>query len=303
MSVFPLTRWATARARHYQLALCMRVGAPLLEFQPGPGGMRVACCCGQQHDSFGWHVGVCRRGNRLGLWQVRHDAAQIALMVVSRRHGCTVHDCSTGSGSWFGAAGYRPGSSRSRAADLVYVGFYGVGSHLFVDVAVTDPGSGAALAAAPSSDTSSGVAALQRSEKKCQKYEPLAAAVGSWFRPGVMERYGTVSEGLHWLLRSLAGDRDRDPRRCDDYTEPARSCITYMAGMVVFGGVMGDAAIVDTVISEDCVRAGVAGLRPAAARVVGAGRRQGDVADTPDQRDVEGLGGQFWYEARMGGGS
>ena len=86
------------------------------------------------------------------------------------------------------------------------------------------------------------------------------------------------------------------------YTEPARSCITYMAGMVVFGGVMGDAAIVDTVISEDCVRAGVAGLRPAAARVVGAGRRQGDVADTPDQRDVEGLGGQFWYEARMGGG-
>ena len=45
------------------------------------------------------------------------------------------------------------------------------------------------------------------------------------------------------------------------------------------------------------------GLRPAAARVVGAGRRQGDVADTPDQRDVEGLGGQFWYEARMGGGS
>ena len=105
------------------------------------------------------------------------------------------------------------------------------------------------------------------------------------------------------MLRSLAGDRDRDPRRCDDYTEPARSCITYMAGMVVFGGVMGDAAIVDTVISEDCVRAGVAGLRPAAARVVGAGRRQSDVADTPDQRDVEGLGGQFWYEARMGGGS
>ena len=27
-----------------------------------------------------------------------------------------------------------------------------------------------------------------------------------------------------------------------------------------------------------------------------------DVAEAPDQRDVEGLGGQFWYEARMGGG-
>ena len=33
-----------------------------------------------------------------------------------------------------------------------------------------------------------------------------------------------------------------------------------------------------------------------------AGRRRSDVADAPDQRDVEGLGGQFWYEARMGGG-
>ena len=117
-----------------------------------------------------------------------------------------------------------------------------------------------------------------------------------------MERYGTLSEHLHGLLRTLAGDRDRDPRRCDDFTEPARSCITYMAGMVVFGGVMGDAAIVDTVISEDCLRAGVAGVRPAAARVVGAGRRRSDVAEAPDQRDVEGLGGQFWYEARLGGG-
>ena len=63
----------------------------------------------------------------------------------------------------------------------MYVGFGGVGAHLFVDVAVTDPGSGAALAAAPPSDVSSGVAAEQRSEKKCQKYEPLAAAVGGTF--------------------------------------------------------------------------------------------------------------------------
>ena len=97
------------------------------------------------------------------------------------------------------------------------------------DVAVTDPGSGAALAAAPPSDTSSGVAAEQRSAKKRQKYEPLADAVGSRFCSGVMERYGTVSDGLHGLLRTLAGDRDRDPRRCDDYTEPARSCITYFS--------------------------------------------------------------------------
>ena len=75
--------------------------------------------------------------------------------------------------------------------------------------------------------------------------------MGSTFEPGVMERYGTLSGGLHGLLRDLAGDRDRDPRRCDDFTEPARSCITYMAGMVVFGGVLGDAAMVDTAISED----------------------------------------------------
>ena len=29
---------------------------------------------------------------------------------------------------------------------------------------------------------------------------------------------------------------------------------------------------------------------------------RGDAAEAPDQRDVEGLGGQFWYEARLGGG-
>ena len=38
------------------------------------------------------------------------------------------------------------------------------------------------------------------------------------------------------------------------------------------------------------------------ARVVRAGRRRGEVADEPDQRDIEGLGGQFWYEARLGRG-
>ena len=44
-------------------------------------------------------------------------------------------------------------------------------------------------------------------------FTELWAVVGSSFVSGVMERYGTVSQGLLGLLRSLSGDRDRDPRR------------------------------------------------------------------------------------------
>ena len=72
----------------------------------------------------------------------------MALLIVSRRYGYTAVDCSARAWlarSWFGSAGLRPGSTRSRAADLVYPHYFGPGHHLFLDIAVADPGVGAAL--------------------------------------------------------------------------------------------------------------------------------------------------------------
>ena len=90
--------------------------------------------------------------------------------------------CSAGAGNWFGAAGWRAGSTGYRRADVVMPHHLGMGRHLFLDVAVTDPGVGAALTARPSpSSSSSGVAAELRAQKKVQKYEGLAAAMDSSF--------------------------------------------------------------------------------------------------------------------------
>ena len=90
----------------------------------------------------------------------------MAIILVSRRMGYAVQAVSVGAGNWFGAAGYRAGrSARSgdyRRADVVYPHYFGPGRHLFLDVAVADPGSGAALGAVPSSRSSSGVAAELR---------------------------------------------------------------------------------------------------------------------------------------------
>ena len=145
------------------------------------------------------------------LWTRRHDAVQMALLIVSRRYGYTAVDCSTGRGSWFGSAGLRPGSTRSRAADLVYPHYFGPGHHLFLDIAVADPDAGAALSATPSSAKTSGVAAELRATKKVAKYDPLATAVGSAFRAAVVERYGSMCDSLVGHIRMLCGDRDRDP--------------------------------------------------------------------------------------------
>ena len=161
LSVFPMTMWATARARHYQLALAMRLGCALPELLPVRGARSIcgAAACGAHHDEFGFHPGACRAGNRWGLWTTRHDAFQAMVVHVLRILGCTAATCSVGAGNWFGAAGVRPGSRGYRRADVVMAHYYGPGRHLFLDCAITDPGTGAALAATPSSATSSGVAA------------------------------------------------------------------------------------------------------------------------------------------------
>ena len=119
LAVFPMSGWATARARHYQLGLVARLGLPMVEFMPIAGLSRLCRFCRAALDVHGWHAGLCGKGNTESLWTRRHDVVQMALLIVSRRYGYTAVDCSTGSGSWFGSAGLRPGSTRSRAADIV----------------------------------------------------------------------------------------------------------------------------------------------------------------------------------------
>ena len=70
LCVFPMTMHATARARHYQLALALRLGLELPELLPAQG-VRFKCGaahCGADHDAYAFHPGVCRAGNRHGLW-------------------------------------------------------------------------------------------------------------------------------------------------------------------------------------------------------------------------------------------
>ena len=281
------------------MALCLRLGAVLPELVP-VRGVRVRCGgCTEELDEFGFHPGICRGGNRHSLWTIRHDAGQMAIILVSRRMGYAVQAVSVGAGNWFGAAGYRAGrSARSgdyRRADVVYPHYFGPGRHLFLDVAVADPGSGAALGAVPSSRSSSGVAAELRAMKKNDKYKPLAAAVGSEFRAAVLERYGACSDSLVGLFRTLCGDRERDAAACDDYSGLVSSRVSYMASTVVFGTVLADAALVSRVIQLDACGA------PPARFAAPASARHGPRAGAPlTQRDVEGEGGVFWYAGLAG---
>ena len=144
----------------------------------------------------------------------RHDAFQAGHarphLADPWLHSGLLPSCSVGAGNWFGAAGVRPGSRGYRRADVVMAHYYGPGRHLFLDCAITDPCSGGALSAVPSSATSSGVAAEQRAEKKVAKYGPLAASVSSMFRPAVVERFGACCD---WsLLAVTRGGYWTDPR-------------------------------------------------------------------------------------------
>ena len=169
-----------------------------------------------------------------------------------------------------------------------------MGRHLFLDVAVTDPASGGALDARPSSAASCGVAAARRALQKTQKYGPLAAGVSSDFCPAVMERLGTMCDELAGLIRMLCGDGERDRMRHDDVTFSHSSRSTYMAGMIGLAVVVADAMMLDTVLGLD-VRGDDARAIPGAPRV---GREGGGawMEPAPEQREVEGRGGAFWYE-------
>ena len=121
------------------------------------------------------------------------------------------------------------------------------------------------------------------------KYVPLAAAVSSRFTAAVIERFGTCCDALVGLVTTLCGSGERDSLRCEDYTFSASSRSTYMAGLLTFSAVVADAAMVERVIEMD-VREGAAERFDAPRRAVC------DAAVCPGPREIEGIGGQFWYE-------
>ena len=168
--------------------------------------------------------------------------------------------------------------------------YLGPGRHLFLDTAITEPCTGAALGARPSSAASSGVAAELRAAKKVAKYGHLAASVCSRFVPAVCERFGTMCDGLIGFVSEVCGDRERDAFRDGDYTFSASSRTTYMAGLLAFSVVVADAAMVERVVSVDACDA-------AEGRYTGAPVRHGE-PQAMGQREIEGIGGRFPYEGR-----
>ena len=113
----------------------------------------------------------------------------------------------------------------------------------------------------------------------------------------MIERYGACCEALWGFLRTAAGDRDRDPLRHDDVTFSHSSRGTYAAGMLVFAAVIGDAALIAEVIDVDAQ-----GRDPRAVPGAPAPPQVSAAAFSsslpPTQREIEGLGGEMWYEAR-----
>ena len=295
LGTFPMTCMSTVRARHFQLALALRLGCELPELGAVAGVAQICGGCQGPLDAYGFHPGVCRVGNRVGLWTLRHDALEAMVAYVIRRAGRQCIVVSRGAGHWFGAAAIGA-SGRVRRADLVLPGHLGMGRHLFLDTAIADPTSGSALGAQPSSAACSGVAAGNRAQRKSQKYAPLAAGVSSIFIPAVVERYGAQCDQLVGLISQLCGDGDRDRMRHDDVTFSQSSRTTYMAGMIGLAAVVADAAMVDSVIGLDVRRddeRAMPGPR------MGRGGGMGEVwvgEPVPGQREVEGRGGAFWYE-------
>ena len=161
---------------------------------------------------------------------------------------------------------------------------------MFLDCAITDPAAGGALAASPSSASASGVAAALRAAAKVTKYGKLAAGVSSQFKPAVIERFGTSCEELVGLLNMVCGDGERDVFRDSDYTFSASSRVTYATGLLGLSVVSADAAMVERVVNVDASDGADERYSKAPARHKAAAR------GAPSAREIEGMGGQFWYE-------
>ena len=76
--------------------------------------------CGElAHDEWGYHTGVCRSGNRGGLWSVRSSALEQALVSVCLLQSVTAR--LTGGTNWFGTAGYVASTSGGRGSFVAFV--------------------------------------------------------------------------------------------------------------------------------------------------------------------------------------
>ena len=184
VQAMPVADCWRARSRLFQLALCVRLGVPIPEL--GRGGEVVCGGCGAGQDMYGRHPSACSKGNRSSLWTDRHDGLQRALM--RARWFARVTARAVGTRDYFGSA--NPPLNKLRA-DIICMHYYGMGRHLFVDVAVTEPATQQMVGGARSSATEAGVAAEARAQKKYSKYREACARIDSTFRDAVIERHGT----------------------------------------------------------------------------------------------------------------
>ena len=91
----------------------------------------------------------------------------------------------------------------------------------------------------------------------------------------------------------LCGERQRDAfQDGSEYTFSSSSRSSYAAGLLGLSLSLADAAMVERVISVDVCDV-------AAERYTGAPGRHaaGGAIVAPETREIEGMGGRFWYEA------
>ena len=250
MQAVPVADHWRARSRAFQLALRLRLAAPIPELAVAAGEPPVKCGCGQDHDPYGRHPSSCKRGNVDYRWTDRHDALERAVLRALRSLGATARR--VGRKNYFGSAAPigSDGKRKELYADIILPGYHGLGRHVFVDTAITDPATGPRTTGAGRGHVETGWAARQRADEKHRKYGVTCRRVDADFRDAVMERYGACSDGLVGLLRLVAGTGDREVGD-RDYSATAPSRLTHAAQIVVFGGVIADAEMLSSAIEAD----------------------------------------------------
>ena len=244
MQVVPVSEWWRARSRYFQLALCLRlrVGLPELDVLPP-----VACRgCGGAHDKLGRHPSACKRGNRSSLYTGRHDHVQSAWLHVMRMMRVSGARA-VGKRDYFGSA-VPPG--KRLYPDIIMPVYEGVGRHVFVDVAVVEPATVAFTPHGGGAADEAGYAAKLRAARKVNKYGVACSRIESKFRDAVMERYGALSDGAVGLIRMVCGAGEREPSEAQ-YSPTAPSRVTHAMQVVVFAGVMADAAMLAEALELD----------------------------------------------------
>ena len=86
-------------------------------------------------------------------------------------------------------------------------------------------------------------------------------SVGGIFRAAVVERFDVVGDSLAGMVRQMVGDAARMGDE-DDYSFTAQRVLAWAMQHVVFGAVLGDAAMLEAALERD-----VYGLSADGARV------------------------------------